>query len=102
MATTAQSIRIDDDLVALYDDLATATGRPRNQLYVEALRQYARTEGWQITEVRRTLASLEDGVMSVVDGAAVVARFLAEGRVTRQTLLDAEEHYGIPPEHRSS
>lgn len=102
MATIAQSIRIDDDLVALYDDLAAATGRPRNQLYVEALRQYVRTEGWQITEVRRTLASLANGLMPVVDGGDVVARFLAEGRVTRQTLAEAEERYGIPPEHQSS
>ena len=102
MATIAQSIRVDEDLVALYDQLAAATGRPRNQLFVDALRQYARTEGWQITEVRRTLASLEDGSMGTVDGPEIVARFLAAGRVTRESLAAAEERYGIPPEHRVS
>jgi len=102
MATVAQSIRVDEDLVEVYDQLATATGRPRNQLFVEALRRYAQTEGWQITEVRRTLAGLEDGVVGTVDGEEVVARFLATGRLTRESLGAAEERYDIPPEHRAS
>ena len=102
MATVAQSIRLDEELVGIYDQLAKATGRPRNQLFVEALRTYARTEGWQITEVRRTLAGLEDGTVGTVDGEEVLSRFLAAGRITRETLVAAEEHYGIPPEYRSS
>jgi len=102
MATVAQSIRVDEDLVTMYDQLAEATGRPRNQLFVEALRRYAQVEGWQITEVRRTLAGLEDGTIGAVDGAEVVARFLAEGRVTREALAAAEDRYDIPPEHRAS
>jgi len=102
MATVAQSIRVDEDLVEVYDQLAAATGRPRNQLFVEALRRYAQTEGWQITEVRRTLAGLEDGAVGTADGAEVVARFLAEGRLTREALAAAENRYDIPPEHRAS
>jgi len=102
MATAAQSIRIDEELVEVYDQLAAATGRPRNQLFVEALRRYAQTEGWQITEVRRTLAGLEDGSIGTADGAEVVARFLAEGRLTREALAAAENRYDIPPEHRAS
>ena len=100
MATLAQSIRVDEDLIRVYDQLAEATGRPRNQLFVEALRIYAQTEGWQITQVRRTLAGLEDGTMETVDGDDVVARFLADGRITRESLAEAEQHYGIPPEHQ--
>ena len=102
MGTVAQSIRVDEDLVAVYDNLAAATGRPRNQLFVEALRRYAQTEGWQITEVRRTLAGLEDGTIGTVDGEDVVARFLAQGRITREALAAAEARYDIPPEHRAS
>ncbi len=102
MTTVAQSIRVDEDLVGIYDQLAEATGRPRNQLFVEALRRYAQTEGWQITEVRRTLAGLEDGVIGTVDGEEVVSRFLAAGRLTREELTAAEERYAIPPEHRAS
>ena len=101
MATTAQSIRVDKELVAVYDQLAEATGRPRNQLFVEALRRYAQTEGWQITEVRRTLADLADGTVGTVDGTEVVARLLAQGRITREALAAAEQHYGIPPEHQA-
>ncbi len=100
MATVAQSIRVDEDLVAVYDQLAEATGRPRNQLFVEALRRYAQTEGWQITEVRRTLAGLDDGTIGTVDGAEVVARFLAAGRITREALATAEERHDIPLEHK--
>lgn len=101
MATVAQSIRVDEDLVAVYDQLAEATGRPRNQLYVEALRRYAQVEGWQIAEVRRTLAGLDDGTIGTVDGDEVVARLLARGRVTQATLAEAEEHYSIPTEFRT-
>lgn len=102
MATVAQSIRVDEELVAVYDQLAEATGRPRNQLFVEALRRYAQTEGWQIAEVRRTLADLADGTVGTVDGEEVVARLLAQGRITREALDAAEQRYGIPPEHRTS
>jgi predicted transcriptional regulator len=101
MATVPQSIRMDEDLVRLYDQLAEATGRPRNQLFVEALRLYAQTEGWQITEVRRTLAGLEEGTIDTVDGDEVVARFVAAGRITRESLAEAKQRYEIPPEHRA-
>lgn len=66
------------------------------QLFGEALRRYAQTEEWQITEVRRTLAGLENGVIGTVDGEEMVARFLATGRLTREALTAAEERYGIP------
>ena len=102
MASVAQSIRVDEYFVALYDQLAEATGRPRNELFVEALRRYGQIEGWQITEVRRTLAGLEDGTIGTVDGEEVVTRFLAQGRMTRESLAAAEQRYAIPPEHRSS
>jgi predicted transcriptional regulator len=86
MANVATSIRIDDDLLAVYDQLAAATDRPRNQLFIEALRRYAATEGWQITEVRRTLAGLEDGTVSLVPGDRVIAELIARGRLTQEAL----------------
>ena len=102
MATIPQSIRVDEDLVRFYIQLAEATGQSRNQLFVEALRLYARTEGWQITEVRRTLAGLEAGTVETVDGDDVVARFLASGRITHEELAAAEGRSGIPLQHRAS
>jgi len=102
MATVAQSIRMDEDLVSLYDQLAETTGRPRNQLFVDALRRYAQTEGWQITEVRRTMTGLEDGTIGTVDGEEVLNRLLAQGRITRTSLAEAEQRYAIPQEHRAS
>ncbi len=96
MATVSQHIGIEEDLVREYDQLAEATGRSRDQLFVEALRLYARTEGRQITEVRRTLTTLEAGTLKTVTGDEVTARFLSAGRITSAALAKAEERYGIP------
>jgi predicted transcriptional regulator len=41
MTTVPQNIGVDEDLVQVYDQLAEATGRARDQLFVEALRLYA-------------------------------------------------------------
>ncbi len=87
-------------LVQVYDQLAEATGRSRDQLFVEALRLYARTEGRQITEVQRTLTSLEAGTLETVAGDKVTAQFLAEGRITHASLAEAGERY-VPPEQQT-
>jgi len=98
MATASQHINIDEDLARVYDQ---TTGHSRDQILVEALRLYARTEGRQITEVRRTVAALEASTLKTVAGDDVVAQFLAEGRSTRASLAEAEERYGIPPDQQT-
>ncbi len=96
MATVANSIRIDTELLAVYDQLAEATGRTRNQLFVEALKRYATTEGWQIQQVRATLARLEAGEIATIPGEEVVGRLLARGRLTQDALDQARGQYGVP------
>ncbi len=102
MATVAQSIRVESELVDVYDRLAEATGRPRNQLFVEALRTYAATEGWQIREVRATLAALEDGTMDIIPGEQVVGELIARGRLSHEALDAACARYGVPVERAVS
>jgi predicted transcriptional regulator len=101
MTTVPQNIGVDEDLVQVYDQLAEATGRARDQLFVEALRLYARTKGRQIIEVRRTLAALEAGTLESVAADAVIAQFLAAGRIRPASLAEAEERYDIPPEQQT-
>lgn len=101
MARGATSIRIDHELLTTYDQLAAATGRPRNQLFIEALRRYAATEGWQITEVRRTLAGLENGTVGLVPGERVIADLIARGRLTQDALDAARAEQGGPRERAS-
>ena len=96
MATVAQSIRLEQDLLSIYDQLASATGRSRNQLFIEALKRYAATEGWQIQQVRATLARLDAGTLGIIPGEQVVADLLARGRLTQEALDDARSRVGIP------
>jgi predicted transcriptional regulator len=95
MATVAQSIRLEAELLSIYDQLAEATGRSRNQLFVEALKRFAVTEGWQIQQVRATLARLEQGTLAIVPGEQVVADLLARGRVTQEALDEARSRAGV-------
>ncbi len=96
MAAVAQSIRIEPELLDVYDQLAEATGRTRNHLFIEALKRYAATEGWQIQQVRATLARLEAGTLATVPGEQVVADLLSRGRLTQDALDDARSRYGVP------
>ncbi len=100
MPTVATTIRISDDLAATYDRLSDATGRSRNHLMQEALEQYAATEGWQIEQVRATLARLQAGTLGTVPGEQVIAEYLAKGWITQDGLNEARERYGVPTRER--
>ena len=96
MATIAQSIRLEPELLDFFDQLALATGRPRNQLFVEALKRYAAIEGWQIQQVRATLARMDEGTLTSIPGEQVVADLLARGRLTQAALDEARAGLGVP------
>ena len=95
MPTIATTIRLSADLAATYDRLADATGRSRNHLMQEALEQYAATEGWQIEQVRATLARLRAGTMRTIPGDQVVDEYVSRGWITREGLDEARERYGV-------
>jgi predicted transcriptional regulator len=100
VSTVTTTIRIPGELAAAYDRLAEATGRSRNHLMQEALEQYAATEGWQVEQVRATLARLEAGTLQTTPGERVVADYLARGWITQQGLNEARERYGVPTRER--
>ncbi len=61
MASQLSSIRIPDDVIAQYEAVARATGRSRNALMVEALRDAIASEAWFVAAVERGLAAADAG-----------------------------------------
>ncbi len=61
MANQLSSIRIPDDVIAQYEAVARATGRSRNALMVEALRDAIASEAWFVAAVQRGLAAADAG-----------------------------------------
>lgn len=96
MANT--SIRIPDQLRDLYEELARATGRTRNDLMTEALERYASEERWQLAWVEIGIADADAG--DVTPHEQVRADWLARGLITeegldraaREVTLDALRH----------
>ena len=61
METVVNSIRVPADVAAAYDDLARQTGRTRNYLYVEALREYLSWEREEAALLERSVAEADRG-----------------------------------------
>lgn len=101
MPTVATTIRISNELAVTYERLVEATGRSRNHLMHEALEQYAATEGWQIEQVRATLARLQAGTLQTIPGERVLDEYLAKGWVTRDGLSEARQRYGVAEREQS-
>lgn len=59
MAT--MSIQLPDELADRLKSLAEATGRTKNFLAVQALRNFIEQEGWQITEIKKAIAEADAG-----------------------------------------
>jgi len=96
VSTIATTVRMSTSLAAMYDRLADVTGRSRNHLMQEALEQYAATEGWQIEQVRATLARLQAGTLHTIPGDQVVSEYLSKGWMTTDGLDEARQRYGVP------
>jgi RHH-type rel operon transcriptional repressor/antitoxin RelB len=47
------SLRLPDDLAAALADLATATGRRKSCLAIDALREYVERETWQVARIKK-------------------------------------------------
>ncbi|HXT37323.1 MAG TPA: ribbon-helix-helix protein, CopG family [Chloroflexota bacterium] len=97
MSTIATTVRISDRLQERYDKLAKATGRTRNYLMTEALERYVAREEWQFTQTQATLAKLEAGKLPLIPAEELMDRYLAEGRVTREGLDEADRRYDAHP-----
>jgi predicted transcriptional regulator len=61
MASQLSSIRVPDEVIAQYDAVARATGRSRNALMVEALRDAIASEAWFVSAVERGLSAADAG-----------------------------------------
>ena len=93
MATVATTVRIPDHLEERYNRLAKVTGRTRNYLMTAALEGYIAREEWQLGETQATLAKLEAGALPLIPAEELMARYLAEGRVTQEGLDEANRRY---------
>lgn len=47
------SLRLPDELATALAELATATGRTRSYLAIEALREYIEREAWQVAKIQK-------------------------------------------------
>ncbi len=55
------NIRIADDIKNQLDALASATGRNKSFLVVEAIRGYLQQEAWQVAEIRQAIQEADAG-----------------------------------------
>jgi predicted transcriptional regulator len=61
MASQLSSIRIPEEIIAQYEAVAQATGRSRNALLVDALRDAIASEAWFVAAVQRGIAAADAG-----------------------------------------
>lgn len=59
--TAAFTIRLDDELLAKLDALATDTERSRNWLATKAIESYVELNAWQIEQIKAGLAEADRG-----------------------------------------
>ncbi|HWE62448.1 MAG TPA: CopG family ribbon-helix-helix protein [Chloroflexota bacterium] len=67
MASTTFSVRLDPDMKEKMIELAQATGRSRNYLINEAVREYLERERWQIADIEQGLAELAAGDIATAE-----------------------------------
>jgi len=59
--STHVSLRVPNDLIKAFDELAAILDRPRSWVMLRALRQYLEDEGAEIAEDAESLAELDRG-----------------------------------------
>lgn len=55
------SLRLPDELSDSLANLASATGRSKSYLALDALREYLAREAWQINEIQHAIAEADGG-----------------------------------------
>ncbi|MFI8481862.1 CopG family ribbon-helix-helix protein [Pseudomonas sp. NPDC078700] len=55
------SLRLPDELSDSLANLASATGRSKSYLALDALREYLAREAWQINEIQHAIAEADAG-----------------------------------------
>ncbi len=85
MAITT-SIRMPDEVHEQYETLSQATGRTRNDLMVEALRETAEQRLREIAMIQEGMRAADEGRGSTIED--VVARFKAEGMLPVDFVLE--------------
>ena len=61
MATSTTNIRLPDDVLAELDTLAGAGRRNRNDLIMEAVREYVCRKGWRLRRIQHGMAQADAG-----------------------------------------
>jgi predicted transcriptional regulator len=61
MASTTFTVRVDPAVKERLEKLARSTGRTRSFLAAEAIAEYLDVNEWQVSGIRRAIASLERG-----------------------------------------
>ena len=74
MATPVLSIRVEEDLIAQLDQLASATDRDRQYHLKRALARYIDAESWHYKAVAEGVADAEAGKLTDLD--AVKAKWV--------------------------
>ena len=59
--TTTMTIRLEEDMKARLDSLATATQRSKSKLAAEAIRSYVDINEWQIREIEKAVKEADRG-----------------------------------------
>jgi len=61
MRSTTFTVRVDTGMKKRLERLARSTGRSRSFLAAEAINEYLEVNEWQVTGIRRAIASLDRG-----------------------------------------
>lgn len=59
--TVAFTIRLDDEMLAKLDALATDTDRSRNWIAAKAIESYVELNAWQIEQIKAGIAEADRG-----------------------------------------
>jgi RHH-type transcriptional regulator, rel operon repressor / antitoxin RelB len=61
MRSTTFTVRVDTGVKKRLERLAKSTGRSRSFLAAEAINEYLEVNEWQVTGIKRAIASLDRG-----------------------------------------
>jgi len=72
--STTMTLRLEDDIEARLDKLASATQRRKSFLAAEAIREFVENNEWQIREIKAALKVAASGDFASDEELAALAR----------------------------